>query len=70
MIDLVYRSPVGWNAVDYKSDAAASDKSVSAIVNRYRDQVLAYARHWEEMTGEPVASAGLWLSDIGRYEPV
>ncbi len=70
VIDLVYRSPVGWNAVDYKSDAAASDKSVSAIVNRYRDQVLAYARHWEEMTGEPVASAGLWLSDIGRYEPV
>jgi ATP-dependent helicase/nuclease subunit A len=65
VIDLVYRSPEGWKIVDYKSDPVSSRRGVSAVVDRYRDQVMAYAHHWQEMAGEPVASAGLWLSEDG-----
>ena len=70
VIDLVYRSPEGWKIVDYKSDPVSSRKGISAVVDRYRNQVMAYAHHWQEMAGEPAASAGLWLSEGGGYEPL
>ena len=70
VIDLVYRTPDGWRIVDYKSDTVTSRRGVSAIANQHREQVLAYARYWRTITREPVASVGLWLSDVGRYEPL
>jgi len=70
VIDLVYRSPDGWKVVDYKSDVVTSRRGVSAIANHHREQVLAYARYWQTITGEQVASTGLWLSSIGKFEPV
>jgi hypothetical protein len=31
-------------------------------VNRYRDQVEAYAAQWEAVSGEGVVERGLWLA--------
>ena len=69
-IDLIYRLGAGWKIVDFKSDAAAGEAGIAALVARYAPQVQAYAQHWQEITGEPVVEKGLWLASVGSWQPI
>lgn len=61
VIDLVYRLDGHWKIVDYKTDAVTTSLEAEQLVRRYRGQIDAYASHWEDVTGEPVAERSLWL---------
>ena len=63
VIDLVYDSPEGWKLVDYKTHAVKTDQDVRALCEQTARQVNAYAEHWANFTGEPVAAKGLWLTE-------
>jgi len=62
VIDLVYRTPEGWEVVDYKTDD--TEGRLDALIEAYAPQVTAYARHWRRLTGEPVR-AGLFFVRSG-----
>ncbi len=64
-IDLIYRTPVGWKMIDYKTDA-----DVASIPLRYTDQLNAYARHWGSITDERVAVRGFWMTEIGAFQEI
>jgi len=66
-IDLVYRVIGGWKIVDFKTDRAATPAEAQALRMKYRDQVLAYAQYWTDLTGERVKSTGLWSTDPGTW---
>jgi ATP-dependent helicase/nuclease subunit A len=65
VIDLVYRTPQGWEAVDYKTDDP--EGRLDALVAAYRPQVTAYARHWGSLVGAPVR-AGLFFVRSGAVK--
>jgi ATP-dependent exoDNAse (exonuclease V) beta subunit len=56
IIDLVVLTPQGWRIIDYKTDAL----SVDQLVQEYREQLGAYARIWEKVTGKRVVFAGIY----------
>jgi ATP-dependent helicase/nuclease subunit A len=56
IIDLVLRTPQGWQIIDYKTDVL----SIEQLVLAYREQLRAYARIWEKITGKRVAFAGIY----------
>ena len=56
IIDLVLHTPQGWQIIDYKTDVL----SVQQLVLDYREQLRAYARIWEKITGKRVAFAGIY----------
>jgi len=56
VIDLVLRTPRGWQIIDYKTDSMRVDE----LVAEYREQVRAYSRIWEKITNERVAFAGIY----------
>ena len=56
IVDLILRTPEGWRIIDYKTDALSIDQ----IVQQYREQLQAYARIWEKITGQNVVFAGLY----------
>jgi len=56
IIDLVLRTPQGWQIIDYKTDVL----SIEQLVLAYREQLRAYARIWEKITGKRVAFAGVY----------
>jgi ATP-dependent helicase/nuclease subunit A len=56
VIDLAFRTPDGWELVDYKTDQVDAE----SLVGLYGDQVRQYAKHWAELTGAPVKYAGLY----------
>ncbi|RPJ54886.1 MAG: hypothetical protein EHM24_31225, partial [Acidobacteria bacterium] len=55
VIDLVYREPVGWRIVDYKTTRIPAVGE--AMLERYRPQLEQYRDAWRQATGEKVASA-------------
>lgn len=69
VIDLVFLEDGGWVIVDYKTDARPVEY-LPALVEHYEGQVRTYAKHWAEITGEPVREAGLYFTHISRYVPV
>ena len=56
IIDLVMRAAEGWNIIDYKTDALSMDQ----LVLEYREQLRAYARIWEKVTGRGVVFVGIY----------
>lgn len=66
-IDLIYRSDDGWKIVDFKTHEAASETDIAVLKEKYRAQLEAYAEAWTSITGEPVAEAGLWLTERAEY---
>ncbi len=66
-VDLVYRVVGGWRIVDFKTDRTHSEAETQHLRSRYGDQVRAYAKHWTELSGERVRSAGLWATDPGVW---
>ena len=69
VIDLAFREEGGWVLVDYKSDRAGEDaeKAEEILYGRYAAQLAAYAKAWEEVTGESVIERGLLLTHYDRY---
>jgi ATP-dependent helicase/nuclease subunit A len=69
VIDLAFREEGGWVLVDYKSDRAGEDaeKAEEILYGRYAAQLAAYAKAWEEVTGETVIERGLLLTHYDRY---
>jgi ATP-dependent helicase/nuclease subunit A len=66
VMDLVYQLKDGWHIVDYKTDAVVTDEEVANLVNRVSGQISAYARYWENFTGETVVVKRLWLTECER----
>src|SRR5690606_16978556 len=62
VIDLAYRLNGSWRIVDYKTDSAATREESEQLRRKYAHQVAAYKRYWEEITGEGVSSADIWLA--------
>jgi ATP-dependent helicase/nuclease subunit A len=52
VIDLAFRTPAGWELLDYKTDQVAP--GVQALVARYRSQVLLYGEHWSRLTAAAI----------------
>ena len=65
-VDLCFEEDGGWILVDYKTDRA---KDVPALIERYRPQLLLYAKALERITGQPVHEIWLCLlaADKGFY---
>jgi ATP-dependent helicase/nuclease subunit A len=61
-IDLIYRDSDGWHIVDYKTDITTE---AEARRKGYFDQLSTYARYWEELTGEAVASRSVYATQTG-----
>ena len=64
--DLVFHEDGGWVIVDYKSDTIG-EGGLEPFARAYEPQLRAYAKHWAELTGEPVKSCYLFFTD--RMEP-
>jgi hypothetical protein len=56
VIDLVLQRADGWGIVEHKTDR----QKLETLVASYASQVLAYARHWGDVTQEPVRYAGIF----------
>lgn len=67
-IDLAYKTKDGWVIVDYKTDTVSGN--LDDFVEYYAPQVKAYRKHWEEITGEKVARAGLYFTKENRFMKV
>ncbi|HEY5998123.1 MAG TPA: UvrD-helicase domain-containing protein, partial [bacterium] len=70
VVDLAFREPAGWVIVDWKTDAARTDAEVAERARHYAPQVRLYADIWAQITGEPVAEAGLYFTASTRYKPI
>jgi len=63
VIDLAFRTPAGWDLVDYKTDQITP--GIDEPVARYRAQVRIYGEHWSSLAGAP-ARAGLHFVRAGE----
>ncbi|MGD8719888.1 MAG: UvrD-helicase domain-containing protein [Candidatus Zixiibacteriota bacterium] len=68
VIDLAFMEGDGWVIVDYKT-SAPPDGDYAPYVNYYGPQVRAYARAWEEITGERVKEVGLFFVGAEGLSP-
>ncbi len=66
VIDLAFLEPDGWVIVDYKSERV-DQQELPALVEHYRPQLEAYARVWQEATGQAVAELGIYFTHSGDY---
>lgn len=69
VIDLAFAEPEGWVIVDYKTDAVTPEH-LGELTEHYRPQVVTYARHWEQIVGQPVKECGLYFTRLGVYQTV
>ena len=67
VIDLVFQEEQGWVLVDYKTDDIRVSQ-VLAAREYYRGQLDAYAKYWEQVTGEKIAEKGLYFTRIQNYQ--
>ena len=51
-----------WQIVDYKTDVTPMEH----LVRKYAGQIVPYAQHWAEITGEDVDFAGLFRVRSGE----
>jgi ATP-dependent helicase/nuclease subunit A len=65
IIDVAFREPDGWVIVDYKTNSI--DENMDALVSYYRPQIQMYRRFWQEISGEKVKEAGLYLVNRGKW---
>ena len=67
VIDLLFQEEQGWVLVDYKTDDIRVSQ-VLAAREFYRGQLDAYAKYWEQVTGEMIAEKGLYFTRIQNYQ--
>lgn len=71
VVDLAYTGAGGWTLVDFKTDRlAAGGLLPGSRHEKYAHQLALYGRHWAELTGEPVVSTVLWLTQTGTLVEV
>ena len=70
IIDLAYLGQGGWVMVDYKTDRVDGESDLRHLIERYTPQIHAYARAWEELSGEKVARGELYFLYLHRSFPV
>ena len=58
VIDLAYRTPEGWEILDYKSDQPT--EFPDEILSRHAGQLETYRQSWSTATRENVARAGIY----------
>ncbi len=56
--------------VDYKTDRVDGESDLRHLIERYTPQIHAYARAWEELSGEKVARGELYFLYLHRSFPV
>jgi ATP-dependent helicase/nuclease subunit A len=70
-IDLLYRKEEGWVIVDFKTDridaTASNPDDLLEADHAYRKQIRAYANAWQDLSGETVVGAGLWMTDVDDF---
>ncbi len=66
VIDLIFQEDGAWVLVDYKTDRIP-EGSLTRLVDKYRNQVLAYAHAWAGITGQGVKEKGLYFTHLDRY---
>jgi ATP-dependent helicase/nuclease subunit A len=66
-IDLAFREKEGWVLVDYKTDTVRDEAHLEELIRYYAPQVNEYTRRWEEMTGERVATGGIFFIHGMRF---
>ncbi|MGC8908898.1 MAG: UvrD-helicase domain-containing protein, partial [Desulfomonilaceae bacterium] len=66
VIDLIFQEGDSWVLVDYKTDRIPAG-SQEVLVEKYRNQVLAYAKAWASITGQEVKEKGLYFTHLHRY---
>jgi ATP-dependent exoDNAse (exonuclease V) beta subunit len=60
--------------VDFKTDridaTASNPDDLLEADHAYRKQIRAYANAWQDLSGETVVHAGLWMADISAFAEV
>ena len=66
VIDLCFEESDGWVIVDYKTDDI-SESDLENATEFYSPQLNAYAEFWQNITGDPIAEAGLYFTKVDGY---
>jgi ATP-dependent helicase/nuclease subunit A len=66
VIDLIFAEPDGWVVVDYKTDDITAG-DIDSAVEYYRPQLVGYADHWQNVTGDQVKERGLYFTRLNSY---
>ncbi len=66
VIDLIFEESDGWVVVDYKTDEITA-ADIESAVEYYRPQLIGYAQHWRDVTGDRVKELGLYFTRINAY---
>ena len=61
IIDLAFKEADGWVVLDYKSNYAGDDESLSYLTSHYRRQLELYGNAWTRLTGENVKEKYLYF---------
>ncbi|MFD0959155.1 UvrD-helicase domain-containing protein [Paenibacillus chungangensis] len=69
VIDFLFEEEDGWVIVDFKTDSV-TEETLQSFIDFYRPQVQAYASEWERTFGYKVKEAGLYFTQLGRYEQI
>ncbi|MCX6055354.1 MAG: UvrD-helicase domain-containing protein [Chloroflexi bacterium] len=67
-LDVLYRSPEGWQIVDFKSDRIANEEYRAKLLETYTPQVQRYSRAVESLLGLPVRARLCFLNDHGNLK--
>lgn len=65
-IDLLFRDDVGWQIVDFKTDAIYSDAHRAELVAQYAGQMRRYADAIEALLGQKARVRICFLDDMGK----
>jgi ATP-dependent helicase/nuclease subunit A len=69
-IDLLYRSAIGWEIVDFKTDAIQSNARRTELINAYTRQLQRYASVVSTLFGEKARRRICFLDSLGTVDLV
>ena len=62
-IDLLYRSKVGWQVVDFKTDVIRNDATRTKLIEQYKFQLLRYEKAFSSLLGQSAQVSLCFLDD-------
>ena len=65
-IDLLYRSPNGWQIIDFKTDSIRNVAERNELMSKYSSQMQRYASAVETLLGQKAQTRICFLDDQGR----
>jgi ATP-dependent exoDNAse (exonuclease V) beta subunit len=69
-MDLLYRSPAGWQVVDFKTDMIRDEETRSSLIEQYRFQLFRYKRAVHRLLKQTPAISICFLDDYGTVNLV